>query len=159
MRLFDPGIKLIQALSGSHSERNIILRRAKLSIVITRFSIQYAASIDTTLLRLSRILFAPFTTYIAFFHSYRDRNLHNPPLNPPSRHRKYVPSKILHYKMCIHREGEREREMQDGVRTKLFRGRNGADVSNKTRKKERTIDRKETEAHKIFSSACQTPVF
>lgn len=46
MWLFDPGIKLIQALSGSYSERNIILQRAKLSIVITRFSIQYAASID-----------------------------------------------------------------------------------------------------------------
>jgi len=50
MRLFDPGIKLIQALSDSHSERNIMLRRAKLSIVITRFSIQYAASVDTALL-------------------------------------------------------------------------------------------------------------
>lgn len=68
MRLFDLRIKLIQALSDSHSERNIIVRRAKLSIVITRFSIQYAVSTDTTLLRLHhrRVLFAPFTTYTTF---------------------------------------------------------------------------------------------
>lgn len=112
MRLFDPGIKLIQALSGSHSERNIILQRAKLSIVITRFSIQRCIDRHyvTAFVSSTDIIRALYDLYCFFSHSHKVRNLHNPPLNPPSRRRKYVPSKILHYKTCIHRRGERERE-------------------------------------------------